>query len=151
MGSLAIGAGGLDIAVAMSGQPFYTGMPKILGVRLEGQLQPWVTGKDIILEVLRRLTVRGGLGRVIEYHGPGVAHLSVPERGTVCNMGAELGATTSIFPSDEQTAWFMSAQGRGDDFVEMKADKDAEYDELEVIDLAAIEPERGPCPIPRTT
>ena len=140
MGSLAIGAGGLDIAVAMSGQPFYTAMPKILGVRLEGQLQPWVTGKDIILEVLRRLTVRGGLGRVIEYHGPGVAHLSVPERGTVCNMGAELGATTSIFPSDEQTAWFMSAQGRGDDFAEMKADKDAEYDEFEVINLDELEP-----------
>ena len=140
VGSLAIGAGGLDIAVAMSGQPFYTGMPKILGVRLEGQLQPWVTGKDIILEVLRRLTVRGGLGRIIEYHGPGVAHLSVPERGTVCNMGAELGATTSIFPSDEQTAWFMSAQGRGDDFMEMKADKDAEYDELEVINLDELQP-----------
>ncbi|MFY9614469.1 MAG: aconitate hydratase [Candidatus Dormiibacterota bacterium] len=140
VGSLAIGAGGLDIAVAMSGQPFYTGMPKILGVRLEGQLQPWVTGKDIILEVLRRLTVRGGLGRVVEYHGPGVAHLSVPERGTVCNMGAELGATTSIFPSDEQTAWFMSAQGRGEDFVQMMADRDAEYDELEVINLDELEP-----------
>jgi aconitate hydratase len=138
--SLAIGAGGLDIAVAMSGQPFYTAMPKILGVRLEGRLQPWVTGKDIILEVLRRLTVRGGLGRVIEYHGPGVAHLSVPERGTVCNMGAELGATTSIFPSDEQTAWFLSAQGRPQDFTELKADPDAEYDELEVINLDELEP-----------
>jgi aconitate hydratase len=140
VGSLAIGAGGLDIAVAMSGQPFYTAMPKILGVRLEGQLQPWVTGKDIILEVLRRLTVRGGLGRIIEYHGPGVAHLSVPERGTVCNMGAELGATTSIFPADEQTAWFLSAQSRADDFSEFKADRDAEYDELEVIDLDELEP-----------
>jgi aconitate hydratase len=140
VGSLAIGAGGLDIAVAMSGQPFYTAMPKILGVRLEGKLQPWVTGKDIILEVLRRLTVRGGLGRVVEYHGPGVSGLSVPERGTVCNMGAELGATTSIFPSDEQTAWFMSAQGRPDDFVELKPDKDAEYDELEVINLDELEP-----------
>jgi aconitate hydratase len=140
VGSMAIGAGGLDIAVAMSGQPFYTAMPKILGVRLEGKLQPWVTGKDIILEVLRRLTVRGGLGRVVEYHGPGVAALTVPERGTVCNMGAELGATTSIFPSDEQTDWFLRAQGRAKDYRPLAADPDAEYDELEVINLDELEP-----------
>jgi aconitate hydratase len=140
VGELAIGAGGLDIAVAMGGQPFYTAMPKIVGIRLEGQLQPWVTGKDIILEVLRRLTVRGGVGRVIEYHGPGVPNLSVPERGTVCNMGAELGATTSIFPSDEQTKWFMGAQGREADWKPLAADEGADYDELEVINLDELEP-----------
>jgi aconitate hydratase len=140
VGALAIGAGGLDIAVACGGQPFFTAMPKIVGIRLEGRLQPWVTGKDIILEVLRRLTVRGGVGRILEYHGPGVAGLSVPERGTVCNMGAELGATTSIFPSDEQTDLFMRAQGRAKDYRPLTADDGAEYDELHVIDLDDLEP-----------
>src|SRR5512136_1897018 len=99
-GMLAIGAGGLDIAVAMGGGPFYTNMPKVVGVKLTGVLSPWVAAKDVILEMLRRLSVKGGVGKIFEYYGPGVAGLTVPERGTICNMGAELGATTSIFPSD---------------------------------------------------
>src|SRR5512136_2003459 len=100
LGMLAIGAGGLDVAVAMGGGPFYTNMPKVVGVKLTGVLSPWVAAKDVILEMLRRLSVKGGVGKIFEYYGPGVAGLTVPERGTICNMGAELGATTSIFPSD---------------------------------------------------
>jgi aconitate hydratase len=129
LGMLAMGAGGLDIAVAMAGGAFFLPMPKVLGIRLTGSLQPWVTGKDVILEVLRRLTVKGGVNRVLEYTGPGVASLPVSDRFTITNMGAELGATTSVFPSDEQTRTYMKAQGRGKDWTPVAADPDATYDE----------------------
>ncbi len=140
MGSLAIGAGGLDVAVAMGGGPFYMTMPKILGVELRGKLQPWVTAKDIILELLRRLTVKGGIGKIIEYHGEGVASLTVPERSTITNMGAELGATTSIFPSETNTRNYLRSQKREDAWKPMAADADATYDEELVIDLEKLEP-----------
>ncbi len=140
LGMLAIGAGGLDIAVAMAGGAFYLPMPKVVGVMLTGSLQPWVTGKDVILEVLRRLTVKGGVGRVIEYTGPGVASLPVADRFTVTNMGAELGATTSVFPSDAQTKTYLEAQGRGKDWKPFAADADAAYDETLDIDLDRLEP-----------
>jgi len=140
IGMLAIGAGGLDVAVAMAGGPYYLSMPKICHVVLKGKLQPWVTAKDIILELLRQLTVKGGVGKVIEYGGEGVASLSVPERATIANMGAELGATTSIFPSDERTLEFLRAQGREEDWVPLAADADAEYDEEIVVDLSTLEP-----------
>ncbi|HEY4683039.1 MAG TPA: aconitase family protein, partial [Candidatus Acidoferrales bacterium] len=139
-GMLAIGAGGLDVAVAMGGGPFYTTMPKILGVRLKGKLQPWVSGKDIILEMLRRLTVKGGVGKIIEYFGEGVVSLSVPERSTITNMGAELGATTSIFPSDDLTRAYLRAQGRDKVWKPLAPDPDATYDELIELDLNALEP-----------
>src|SRR6476619_1775836 len=126
LGMLAIGAGGLDVAVAMGGGPFYTAMPEVWLVRLVGKRQPWVAAKDIIFELLRQLTVKGGVGKIIEYGGPGVADLSVPERGTITNMGAELGATTSIFPSDHRTKEYMDAQGRGKDWVELKATDNAD-------------------------
>src|SRR5215211_8961351 len=128
LGMIAIGAGGLDVAVAMGGGPFYTAMPEVWLVKLVGKRQPWVAAKDIIFELLRRLTVKGGVGKIIEYGGPGVADLSVPERATITNMGAELGATTSVFPSDRRTKQYMDAQKRGDDWVELAADPDAEYD-----------------------
>jgi aconitate hydratase len=140
MGALAIGAGGLDVAVAMGGGAFYTTMPKIVGVELRGRLQPWVTAKDIILEMLRRLTVKGGVGRIFQYYGEGVAQLTVPERGTITNMGAELGATTSIFPSDERTRQYLRAQGRVDVWKPVAPDPDATYDEHIVIDLDQLEP-----------
>jgi aconitate hydratase len=140
MGSLAIGAGGLDVAVAMGGGPFYLVMPKIVGVELRGKLQPWVTGKDIILEMLRRLTVKGGVGRVFHYYGEGVKHLTVPERATITNMGAELGATTSIFPSDARTREYLHAQGREDAWKPLESDPGAAYDENLVIDLDQLEP-----------
>ncbi|MEE8256387.1 MAG: aconitate hydratase [Acidobacteriota bacterium] len=140
MGALAIGAGGLDVAVAMGGGPFYVNMPKILGVELRGKLQPWVTAKDIILEMLRRLTVKGGIGKIIEYHGEGVASLTVPERSTITNMGAELGATTSIFPSDERTRTYLRSQKREQVWKALAADSDATYDETMVIDLNKLEP-----------
>lgn len=139
-GMLAIGAGGLDVAVAMAGGPYYLTMPKVCRVVLKGRLRPWVAAKDIILEVLRILTVKGGVGKVMEYTGEGVATLTVPERATITNMGAELGATTSIFPSDEETRKFFKAQGREDEWVELKADEDALYDEEIVIDLSTLEP-----------
>jgi aconitate hydratase len=139
-GMLAIGAGGLDVAVAMGGGPFYVVMPKVLGVRLKGSLQPWVSGKDIILEMLRRQSVKGGVGRIVEYTGEGVASLTVPERATITNMGAELGATTSIFPSDERTREYLRAQKREDVWRPLAADPDAEYDEVIEIDLDALEP-----------
>jgi aconitate hydratase len=139
-GMLAIGAGGLDVAVAMAGGPYYLTMPKVCRVVLKGRLRPWVAAKDIILEVLRILTVKGGVGKVMEYAGEGVATLTVPERATITNMGAELGATTSIFPSDEETRKFFKAQGREDEWVELKADEDALYDEEIVIDLSTLEP-----------
>lgn len=140
LGMLAIGAGGLDVAVAMGGGAYYLSMPKIKKVNLTGKLNPWVTAKDIILEVLRLLSVKGGVGYIIEYVGEGVKTLSVPERATITNMGAELGATTSVFPSDEITKEFLKAQGRESDWVEIKADDDAEYDEEITIDLSEITP-----------
>ena len=137
---LAIGAGGLDVAVAMGGGPYYLTMPEIYKVNLKGKLNPWVSAKDIILEILRILTVKGGVGKIIEYTGEGLKYLTVPERATIANMGAELGATTSIFPSDEVTREFLKAQGRESDWIELKADEGAEYDgELE-IDLSSLEP-----------
>ena len=140
IGMLAIGAGGLDVAVAMGGGAYYVTMPKVVKVNLVGKLKPWVAAKDIILEVLRVLTVKGGVGKVIEYGGEGVKTLSVPERSTITNMGAELGATTSIFPSDEVTKAFLKAQGREEDFTEIKADADAVYDEEITIDLSSLVP-----------
>jgi len=140
VGMLAIGAGGLDVAVAMAGGPFYLTMPRILGVKLLGALSPWVSAKDVILEMLRRLTVNGGVGRIIEYFGPGVATLSVPQRATITNMGAELGATTSLFPSDEVTRAFLEAQGRGASYCPLTADGDAVYTEVLEIDLSTLEP-----------
>ncbi len=140
IGMLAIGAGGLDVAVAMGGGPFYLNMPKVLNVKLTGRLQPWVSAKDVILEVLRILSVKGGVGKIVEYGGPGVATLSVPERATITNMGAELGATTSVFPSDEVTRSFLAAQGREGDWVEIIADSDAIYDETLEINLDELEP-----------
>lgn len=137
---LAIGAGGLDVAVAMGGDPFYFPMPRVVRVELKGRLQPWVTGKDLILELLRRLTVKGGVGRIFEYGGEGLACLEVPERATITNMGAELGATTSVFPSDERTREYLRAQGREDVWSALSADADAEYDEVVEIDMGAIEP-----------
>ncbi len=139
-GMLAIGAGGLDVAVAMAGGAYYLTMPKVCRVVLKGKLRPWVTAKDVILEVLRLLSVKGGVGKVMEYAGEGVATLTVPERATITNMGAELGATTSIFPSDEQTRRYFAAQGREEDWVPLVADSDAEYDEEIEIDLSKLEP-----------
>lgn len=140
VGMIAIGAGGLDVAAAIAGEPFTLKMPKIVGVELIGSLQEWVSAKDIILELLRRLTVKGGVGKIFEYFGEGVKTLTVPERATITNMGAELGATTSIFPSDEQTRLFLKAQGRESDFIEILSDKDVEYDEVITINLSELEP-----------
>ncbi|MFR8666109.1 MAG: aconitate hydratase [Ruthenibacterium sp.] len=140
IGCLAMGAGGLDVAVAMGGGAYYIPYPKFTLVKLTGSLRPMVSAKDVILEVLRRMTVKGGVGKIIEYGGEGVACLSVPQRATITNMGAELGATTSIFPSDDVTCAFLAAQGRGEDYVPLSADEDAEYDEVLEIDLSALEP-----------
>src|SRR3972149_553298 len=137
---IAMGAGGLDVALAMGGQPFFLAMPKVVGVHLSGRLQPWVSAKDIILELLRRLTVKGGVGKVIEYFGEGVKTLSVPERATITNMGAELGATTSVFPIDEITREFLKAQGREADWSGRTPDPDCGYDEKIEIDLDELEP-----------
>lgn len=140
LGMLAIGAGGLDVAVAMGGGAYYITMPKVVKVNLVGKLKPWVAAKDIILEVLRLLTVKGGVGKVIEYSGEGVKTLSVPERATITNMGAELGATTSVFPSDDITKEFLKAQGRESDFSYILPDDDAIYDEEITIDLSKLVP-----------
>ena len=140
IGMLAIGAGGLDVAVAMGGGPYYLSMPKMVKVELQGKLAPWATAKDIILEVLRILSVKGGVGKIIEYSGDGLISLSVPERATITNMGAELGATTSIFPSDDVARSFLEAQGRGSDWISLLADEDACYDETIVIDLTKLKP-----------
>ncbi|MBE7036666.1 MAG: aconitate hydratase [Ruminococcaceae bacterium] len=140
LGMLAIGAGGLDVAVAMGGGAYYITMPKILNVKLTGKLRPWVTAKDVILTVLRMLSVKGGVGKILEYTGEGVATLSVPERATITNMGAELGATTSIFPSDETTHAFLKAQGREQDYTPLAADSDCIYDEEIAVNLSEIEP-----------
>jgi len=140
IGMIAIGAGGLDVAVAMGGGAYYITYPKIVKVNLTGKLSPWVSAKDVILEVLRRMSVKGGVGKVIEYCGEGVKTLTVPERATITNMGAELGATTSIFPSDETTLAFLKAQDRADVWSELKADDDAVYDEQIDIDLSQLVP-----------
>lgn len=141
IGMLAIGVGGLDAATVMAGAPFEIKMPEVLNIRLSGRLRrPWVTAMDVILEILRRLTVKGGVGYIIEYGGPGVEDLSVTERATITNMGAELGATTSIFPSDKRTLDYLRAQGREKDWIELKADEDARYCRIEEIDLSRIEP-----------
>ncbi|WP_224333607.1 aconitate hydratase [Haloprofundus halobius] len=140
LGQLAIGAGGLDIAVAMGGGAYYVEMPKVVNVRLEGELPAWSTAKDVILEMLRKLSVKGGVGKVFEYTGPGVETLSVPERTTITNMGTELGATSSIFPTDEKTKDFLRRVGREDEYVDLQPDDDAEYADEIVIDLSDLEP-----------
>lgn len=140
LGMLAIGAGGLDVAVAMAGGPFYLTLPQVIRVSLVGQLKPWVGAKDIILEILRRLTVKGGVGKIIEYAGPGVKTLSVPERATITNMGAELGATSSIFPSDNVTREFLKTQGREKSWRSIESDDNAIYDQEVSIDLDSLEP-----------
>ncbi len=140
IGMIAIGAGGLDVAVAMGGGAYYITYPKIVKVNLTGKLSPWVAAKDVILEVLKRMSVKGGVGKVIEYTGEGVKTLSVPERATITNMGAELGATTSIFPSDETTLEFLKAQNRAEVWTELSADEDAEYDEVIDINLSELIP-----------
>ena len=145
IGMLAMGAGGMDVAVAMGGGTYYIPMPTMTRINLTGYLKPWVSAKDVILEVLRRMTVKGGVGKIIEYGGEGAKTLSVPERATITNMGAELGATTSIFPSDEITLAFLKAQDRADDWTEILPDPDAQYDEVIDIDLCALEP-MAACP-----
>ena len=140
IGMLAFGAGGLDVAVAMGGGAYYITMPKMYKVELTGKLNPFVTAKDVSLEILRILSVKGGVGAIIEWGGPGVDTLSVPERATITNMGTELGATTSIFPSDETTRAFLKAQGREEDYVPLASDPDAEYDKIIPIDLSSLKP-----------
>ena len=137
---IAIGAGGLDVAAAMAGEPFYLEMPSILGVKLTGKLSPFVSAKDVILQVLKELTVKGGVNKILEYFGSGVKTLSVPERGTIANMGTETGATTSIFPSDETTRAFLRGQGRENQWTELKADDAVKYSEILEVDLNAVEP-----------
>ncbi len=140
LGMIAIGVGGQDVACAMAGLPFYMTTPEVIRVELTGRLKPWVTAKDVILELLRRLSVKGGVGKVFEYGGPGVETLSVPQRATITNMGAELGATTSIFPSDARTLEWLELQGRANDFQRIEADQDAEYDDVVELNLSDVEP-----------
>lgn len=140
LGTLAIGSGGLDVAVAMAGGAFHTPMPAILGVRLTGSLKPWVTAKDVILGLLRRLSVKGGVGKIVEYFGPGVGTLTVDQRASICNMGAELGATSSIFPSDEMTRRYLAAQGREEVWKPLAADPEAPYSEILELNLSTVEP-----------
>jgi aconitate hydratase len=140
MGSLAIGSGGLDVAVAMAGGPYHMRMPGILGVELTGSLTPGVSAKDLILQLLRQISVRGGVGRILEYHGPGVSTLTVTQRATIANMGAELGATTSLFPSDEMTLDYLTRQGRSESYQPLAADQNAGYDETITIDLTTLVP-----------
>jgi aconitate hydratase len=140
LGMLAIGAGGLDVAMAIAGHPFYLTMPKVWGVKLTGKLPDWVSAKDIILEMLRRHTVKGGLGNIIEYYGPGLKELSAMDRHVIANMGAELGATSTVFPSDSEVREFLREQDRGDDWIELVADPDATYDRHDEIDLSTLEP-----------
>ena len=135
IGMMAIGAGGLDVAMAMAGQPFRMAYPKVIGVKLTGELQPWCAAKDVILKLLSILTTKGNVGCIVEYFGPGVETLTVPERATITNMGAELGVTTSVFPSDEKTKAFLEAQERSDCWVALQADGDAEYDQVIEIKL----------------
>ena len=140
LGMLAIGAGGLDVAMAMAGKPFYLVMPKIFGIRLSGKLPEWVSARDVLLELLRQLSVKGGVGYIMEYFGPGVRELTVTDRASITNFGAELGATTSVFPSDENTRKFLASQDREDQWVELVADEGAYYDEVLEIDMSRLEP-----------
>ncbi len=140
LGMLAIGVGGLEVAMAIAGEPLYIRMPEIWGVRLTGELPPWTSAKDVILEMLRRHGVKGGVNRIIEYHGPGLSSLGAMDRHVIANMGAELGATTTVFPSDEAVRDFLRKEGREEDFTELLADEDAHYDVMEEIDLSTIEP-----------
>lgn len=140
MGMLAMGAGGIDVALAIAGEPFYVKMPQVWGVKLTGELPDWVSAKDVILEMLRRHGVKGGVGRVIEYYGPGLKHLSAMDRHVIANMGAELGATGTVFPSDEEVKRFLKEEGREDDWLELEADKGATYDINEEINLSELEP-----------
>jgi aconitate hydratase len=140
LGMLAIGAGGLDVAMAMAGKPFYLVMPRVFGVRLSGKLPDWVSARDVLLELLRQLSVKGGVGYIMEYFGPGVSQLTVTDRASITNFGAELGATTSVFPSDENTRKFLESQGRSDLWQPLEADDDAEYDEIIDIDMSSLEP-----------
>jgi len=140
LGMLAIGAGGLEVAMAMAGEPLFLNMPKIWGVRLTGKLPPWVSAKDVILEMLRRHDVKGGVGKIIEYYGPGLANLTAMDRHVIANMGAELGATSTVFPSDGEVRRFLKKQGREEDWVELVADNGAAYDEYEEINMAELEP-----------
>ncbi|MDN3505191.1 MAG: aconitate hydratase [Rhabdochlamydiaceae bacterium] len=140
LGMIAIGTGGLEVALAIAGKPFYVAMPQVFGVKLTGSLPDWVSAKDVILEMLRRHDVKGGVGKIIEYYGPGLKNLTAMDRHVIANMGAELGATTTVFPSDEVTHEFLKQQERGDDFLEILADKDATYDLYDEIDLSSLEP-----------
>ena len=140
LGMLAFGAGGLDVAVAMGGGAYYINMPSVIRVELTGSLRPFVTAKDVSLEILRILSVKGGVGKIIEWGGPGAATLSVPERATITNMGAELGATTSVFPSDERTRAFLRAQGREEDYTPLAPDPDACYEQTIEINLSELKP-----------
>lgn len=140
IGMLAMGAGGLEVAMAMAGQPFYVKMPEIWGVKVTGKLPPWVSAKDVILEMLRRHSVKGGVGRIVEYYGPGLASLTAMDRHVIANMGAELGATTTVFPSDQEVKRFLKSQAREYDWLELTADEGAEYDQHEEIDLSHLEP-----------
>src|SRR5690606_24893831 len=140
LGMLALGAGGLEVAMAMAGEPLYLTMPQVMGVRLVGELPDWVSAKDIILEMLRRHDVDGGVGKIIEYYGPGLDNLSAMDRHVIANMGTELGATTTVFPSDQAVRRFLEQQGRVEDWVEILADPNATYDEYEEIDLSTLEP-----------
>ena len=140
LGMLAMGTGGLEVALAIAGEPFHVKMPQIMGVKLTGKLPDWVSAKDVILEMLRRHDVAGGVGKIIEYYGPGLEHLSAMDRHVIANMGAELGATASVFPSDKETKRFMKLHGREADWIELKADPDCTYDLHDEIDLSKIEP-----------
>jgi len=141
VGMIAIGAGGLDVAAAMAGEAFFLEMPSVMGIKLEGSLSPFVSAKDVILSLLKKLTVKGGVNKILEYFGPGVKTLSVPERGTITNMGTETGATTSIFPSDEITKSFLQSQGRENQWLELKPDKNASYSDLIELNLSDLEPQ----------
>src|SRR3990170_1504350 len=140
IGEIAIGAGGLDVALAMAGEPFHLDMPRLMGVKLSGKLPPFSSAKDVILKVLQRISVKGGVGKILEYFGEGIKTLSVPERGTITNMGTETGATTSVFPSDQVTRAFLKAQRRENDWTEIKTDDGAQYGEVLDLDLAEMEP-----------
>lgn len=140
IGMLCIGVGGMDVATAMTGIPMRLKMPQIVKVHLTGQLKPGVNAKEVVLEMLRRETVKGGLGKIYEYTGPGAASLEVPQRATIANMGAEMGATTSIFPADEQVRKFLEAQGRGNVYQELLPDENAEYDQVIELDMSQLEP-----------
>src|SRR5690606_26880223 len=140
LGMLAVGVGGVEVAMAIAGEPLYVTMPEVWGVELTGELPPWVSAKDVILEMLRLHDVKGGLNRIIEYHGPGLAHLSAMDRHVIANMGAELGATTTVFPADDAVRQFLRAEDREDDFTELLADDDATYDLHDHIDLSTLEP-----------